>query len=224
MLETFALALISALSAQDEPARRPQALHAQLPPAQTADVRVARDYRTVLNRLFPVDPRPDERRRKRRWRLVVRVSPDAEPEEQLAIEQLQDGTVQLEVARAEERSVFTQMEALYASAPDLTPHQAVPLIKISRRSFQEASLPQLRTWVRELQKACVPVVLDVGLLLHGTSYEMWSLGAFSSLDGPNHWSMSLVGPGPGARKHPNALVQLIERMRRDLRRLKDLKN
>ena len=190
------------------------------PSLQGAESRASHDYPTVLERLLPVDPDPQSRRQKCKWRLVLRIRPDRDAEEQLVFERHYDGSIHLDVAQPERVSIRRQIEDLYSSHPSLSVDEVVPRVMVSRHNFGADRLPELRGWVEKLERATVPVVVQADLHLHGTTYQAWSFGGVESSSGDmNCWSMALVGPGSGAPKQPNSFIGLVEAIRRDIAKL-----
>jgi len=184
------------------------------------ETRTGHDYQTVLERLLPVDPDPESRRQKCKWRLVLRIRPDGDLEGQLVFERHYDGSIHLDVAQPEGVSIKQQIEDLYSSHPSFSIDEVVPRVMVARHNFNADHLPELKGWVEKLERASVPVLVQTDLHLHGTTYQAWSFGGVQSSSGDmNCWSMSLVGPGSSAPKQPNSFVGLVEAIRRDIAKL-----
>jgi hypothetical protein len=186
---------------------------------EVASKRAGAEYEAVRKRLFPVDPHPEQAGRERIWRFVVfRTSTDMPPafEEQLCFERHFDGTVHLEVSRAVGAPIPQQLEDLYLSHPDLTTEGAARSVRISRRSFDGQDVPQLRQWSSRIEQVHIPALINAEIYVHGGAvYDVWAFGAQSTFGGFNCLSLTVTGPGRDG-KQPNALISLVEEIRREL--------
>lgn len=144
-----------------------------------------------------------------KWIVTVRILPPFEkPEYRFSMQRFYDGRVEVSATKIKGASLLSQLQILKTNNPDDSVQKIVELVSLDKLKLTQSQKPELTQLAHKFETISISPVLPDELRVDDTGYEFWS----QSLWG-NRMTITLGGPGLGARRQPQTLLEWAESVR-----------
>ena len=184
--------------------------HRQIGLEDNAEKWAQQNYATALSRVLPGgDIAVSKFPKNVKWMVTVRILPPFEkPEYRFSMQKMYDGRVEMSVIKAKGSSIISQLQALKGKYPEDSLEKLCDSISLEQLKITQYDTRQLGRLADQFEAINISPVLPDELRVDDTGYELWSQSQWG-----NRMSLTISGPGPGAKRQPHPLLRWAESVR-----------